>query len=307
MLVSISSVFAVDDNATDLNSQITDEVVQLSEDTVISEDIVSDDVNDTVAKPTVIMGDVTKRYNGAIQYKATFYDGNGSALKNKQVLFAVDGKEFYNITTDSKGIALLNILITNGKHNITALNLDTLDTNSSNIKVFSVITKNKDINMYYDDGTTYKVRVFDNNGNALKAGKKVTFTVGDKKYTQKTDKNGYAKLKITAKPGIYAITAQYRDYVVANLLYVKQVLNPITTFSGKALKSTFKYKVKFLGKNNKNKKITVKFNKKTYKAKTNKKGIATFTLKTPKKVGYYNVVTSYKNTKVTSVFGKYYA
>lgn len=307
MLVSISSVFAVDDNATDLNSQITDEVVQLSEDTVISEDIVSDDVNDTVAKPTVIMGDVTKRYNGAIQYKATFYDGNGSALKNKQVLFAVDGNEFYNITTDSKGIALLNILITNGKHNITALNLDTLDTNSSNIKVFSVITKNKDINMYYDDGTTYKVRVFDNNGNALKAGKKVTFTVGDKKYTQKTDKNGYAKLKITAKPGIYAITAQYKDYVVANLLYVKQVLNPITTFSGKALKSTFKYKVKFLGKNNKNKKITVKFNKKTYKAKTNKKGIATFTLKTPKKVGYYNVVTSYKNTKVTSVFGKYYA
>lgn len=307
MLVSISSVFAVNDNATDLNSQITDEVVQLSEDTVISEDIVSDDVNDTVAKPTVIMGDVTKRYNGAIQYKATFYDNNGSALKNKQVLFAVDGKEFYNITTDSKGIALLNILITNGKHNITALNLDTLDTNSSNIKVFSVITKNKDINMYYDDGTTYKVRVFDNNGNALKAGKKVTFTVGDKKYTQKTDKNGYAKLKITAKPGIYAITAQYKDYVVANLLYVKQVLNPITTFSGKALKSTFKYKVKFLGKNNKNKKITVKFNKKTYKAKTNKKGIATFTLKTPKKVGYYNVVTSYKNTKVTSVFGKYYA
>lgn len=50
--------------------------------------------------------------------------------------------------------------------------------------------------MYYDDGTTYKVRLFDDNGNPAKAGEKVTFVVGNKKYVKKTDKKGYASLKL---------------------------------------------------------------------------------------------------------------
>lgn len=107
------------------------------------------------------------------------------------------------------------------------------------------------------------------------------------------------------KPGYYEFGVKYKDYVVVNTLYVKQVLKSLTSFSGKSFSSKFKYKVKYLGKNKKNKKITVKFNKKTYKAKTNKKGIATFMLKTPKKSGNYKVVTSYKKSKITSVFSRY--
>ena len=181
----------------------------------------------------------------------------------------------------------------------------TLDIDSANIKVFDVLTGNKNIKMYYDGSNTYKVRVFDDNGNPVKAGQKVTFKINGKSHIKRTDKNGYAKLKITEQPGFYYISATYKDFIVYNKGLVKQVLKQLTSFKGKSLSSTFKYKVKFLGKNKKNKKIKVKFNKKTYKAKTNKKGIATFTLKTPKKSGGYRITAYYKKAKVSSIFSSY--
>ena len=45
---------------------------------------------------------------------------------------------------------------------------------------------------------------------------------------------------------------------------------------------------------------------KTYTAKTNKKGIATFTLKTPLKSGKFNVVASYGKAKATAQLIRYY-
>ena len=86
----------------------------------------------------------------------------------------------YKITTDSSGVALLTILINNGNHKIAAYNPVTGNISSANIKVFDVITGGKNINMYYDDGNTYKVKVFDNTGNPVKAGEKVTFTLNGK-------------------------------------------------------------------------------------------------------------------------------
>ena len=270
------------------------------------DEVISAETNNTNPVKTIKMGEVTKRYNGAIQYKATFFDASGNPLKNTKVYFEVDDSNDYESTTDSNGVALLTIFIKNGNHKIGAFCMNPVGVEYDNIKVFDVVTGGKNIKMYYDGGNTYKVRVFDNNGNPVKAGQKVLFAVGKTTYTKKTDKNGYAKLKITSKPGLYQIGVRYNDFVVTNILQVKQVLKPLTSFSGKAVKSKIKFKVKFLGKNKKNKKIKVKFNKKTYKAKTNKKGIATFNLKTPKKVGTYKVVTSYKKTKITSVYSKYY-
>ena len=68
--------------------------------------------------------------------------------------------------------------------------------------------------------------------------------------------------------------------------------------------SKIKFQVKFLGKNKKNKVIKVKFNKKTYKAKTNKKGIAIFKLKNPKKAGKFKTVVMYKKSKVNYVYSQ---
>lgn len=319
IILSITSVSAFDDSDNGL-------VAENDADELESQDIVSSDAADetldsssselddvleleTDDEPvqTIKMGKVTKRYNGAIEYQATFYDEYGNPLANKDVMFEVDDNDDYVATTDSKGVALLTILINNGNHKIAALNPSTFDISSADIKVFDVLKGGKNIKMYYDGGNTYSVRVYGDDGKPVKAGVKVTFYLGKSKYTRSTDKNGYAKLKITAKPGNYEIGAMYKDFAVLNTVKVKQVLKPLTSFKNRLVKKTIKYKVKFLGKNKKNKIIKVKFNKKTYKAKTNKKGIAVFKLKTPKKVGTYKVVTSYKKAKVTCQYSKYYA
>ena len=50
--------------------------------------------------------------------------------------------------------------------------------------------------MYYYDGSTYKVRVRDNFGNYVGAGEIVAIKIGKKTFKVKTDKNGWATLKI---------------------------------------------------------------------------------------------------------------
>ena len=70
---------------------------------------------------------------------------------------------------------------------------------------------------------------------------------------------------------------------------------PLVLFKDKNGKPIRKTKVKF------------KLNGKAYIKTTNKKGIATFNLKTPKKLGTYKVVSSYKKAKITLVYSQYYA
>jgi hypothetical protein len=321
-IASLNFAFAVDENDTQIISDSDDAVLEMDENVDVestdeSQDICEKAIEDNVVDkkdtsnvitadaPTIKMNGVTKRVNGGIYYQASFYDSSGNPLKNRNVWFTLDNNVDlgYNVITDSNGVALLKAKIANGNYRLNAFNLDTGDKASSYIKVFDVITGGKDISMYYDDGTTYKVRVYDDNGNPVKSGQKVTFTINGKKYVRSTDKNGYAKLKIPSLPGSYVIRATYNDFSVSNNLYVKNVLKGKTgKVSGK---SKVKFKVTFLGKNKKNKLIKVKFNKKTYKAKTNKKGVATFNLKTPKKLGRYSVVVSYKKTKAYYVYTQY--
>ena len=309
-ILSVNFAFAVDENVTQAVSEVDDNLVELQD---APQDTLTDDSGDIISQDTsnyqepvqtIKMGKVTKRYNGAIEYQATFYDADGNPLKNKEVYFEVDDSADYSVVTDSNGVALLTVFIKNGNHKIGAFCTDPLGINYDNIKVFDVLKGNKNINMYYDGGNTYKVRVFDDNGQPEKAGKKVMFSIGKKVVYRYTDKNGYAQFKIHSTPGIYEIGAKYQNFFVKNYLTVKQVIKPLTSFKDKAVKSKIKYKVKLLGKNNKNKVIKVKFNKKTYKAKTNKKGIAIFKLKNPKKAGKFKTVVMYKKSKVNYVYSQ---
>lgn len=285
------------DEVVGVNDDSQDDVVNAAEEDVVS---IETDRSDNIVKesPQIIkMNGIVKRVNGGIWYKATFYDDSGNPLKDNEVFFSLNDEVLgWKVATDSNGVAILKAAISNGNYKLNAFSPLAPDNPvSTNIKVFNVITGGKNINMYYDDGTTYKVRVFDDNGNPVKAGQKVTFKIDNKKYVKKTDKNGFAKLKIPSTPGLYVISVTYKDFTISNNLKVKQVLKAKT---GKVKgKSKIKFKVTFLGKNKKNKLVKVKFNKKTYKAKTNKKGVAIFNLKVPKKLGRYNVVVSYKKTK----------
>ncbi|WP_296883260.1 hypothetical protein [uncultured Methanobrevibacter sp.] len=316
VLFSITASFAVDENSTQMAADIQNEdiieaenqnvVMKTSDQSALSVDY-SDVVHDNSS--FIVPGKVTKRYNGMIEYSATFLDSDKKPLQNTVVYCGIDSVLLgVNATTDSKGVALFLLPTQKGNHTLYLMNTVASDITSDTVYVFDVLTGNKNFNLYFNSGKSYTVRVYGDDGKPVKANQKVTFTVNFKKHTVKTDKNGYAKLKINFQPGSYLVTAQYKDYMVANKIIVKPTVIPLTQFGSKQLGKTFKYKVKLLnnkGKLFKNKNVKVKFNKKTYVSKTNKKGIATFTLKTPLNPGLYNIVSSYGKAKATAQLYRY--
>ncbi|MBQ7927781.1 MAG: right-handed parallel beta-helix repeat-containing protein [Methanobrevibacter sp.] len=166
---------------------------------------------------------------------------------------------------------------------------------TANLKVAqkALISGNKNYAVYYGNTVKYKVRIFDLNGNAVGAGKVVTFKINGKTKTVNTDKNGYATYSAKLSAGKYTISAEYEGHKVSNTITFKPTV--IAKNLSKKKAKTIKYTVKVLNKNGKilkNKKVTFKVKNKKYTAKTNKKGIATLTLKNLK-VGKYAVSSTY--------------
>ena len=161
-------------------------------------------------------------------------------------------------------------------------------------KVSRIAADNK--NILYDSGEKYSVTVYGINGKPL-AGSDVTFSINGKSIGRSvTDANGVAGIAISKEPGSYKITATASGVSIVKKLTVKHILslaNVNVKKSAKKLiiKATLK---KVNGKYLKAKKITLKFNGKKFTAKTNKKGVAKFTvtakvlkkLKVGKKVTY---------------------
>ena len=143
----------------------------------------------------------------------------------------------------------------------------------------SKIINNKDISVDYNGGKYFSVKVVTADGHAVGAGAKVTFTINKNTKTVTTDKNGIAKIKITDIPKKYTITTKYMGKTYKNTVAVKQVLKASkVTVKKTAKKFTLKATLKINGKLQKGKLITFKFNGKTYKVKTNAKGVAQKTL-----------------------------
>ena len=162
------------------------------------------------------------------------------------------------------------------------------------ITVLDRLSQNKDVTMYYGAGKYYKVKVLDDYGQPAE-GVKVNIKIGSTTKTVTVDENGYASLKITQKPGKYSVTVAYKGFKVSNKVTVKTTLvtKNIAVKKGKTIKFTAKL-LNSNGKILKNKKVTFKFSGKTYKIKTNSKGIATLKVTNKKlKVGKYTVKTTY--------------
>jgi len=139
-----------------------------------------------------------------------------------------------------------------------------------------VITQNRDVTMFYNDGSTYSFKLKDEYGRYSNS-RITTIKIGSK--TSKVEsEDGIVKFKINEVPGSYKITATYKGTTVTNKIVVKHVVTLKTVKvkrSGKKLTLTATLKNK---KVIKNKQVTFKFNGKTYKAKTNSKGIAKVTI-----------------------------
>ncbi len=156
-------------------------------------------------------------------------------------------------------------------------------------------------------GNNYKIQVFDTNGDPV-AGETVKMTVNGKTYTVKSDKKGYATLPIQLKPKTYVVTSKYKGFVLKNTLKVKNTLKAKKAFSVKksakklVLKATLKWST---GKAIANKRVSFKFNGKTFTVKTNKEGIAKITLAV-KLINKGKIKLTFNNNAVQLKVGKKY-
>jgi hypothetical protein len=80
----------------------------------------SKSVNVTVL-PTIQGNDLVKYYKNDSQYYATFFDGSGEVLDNRNVTFNINGV-FYTRQTNQNGVARLNINLNSGNYILTAYN-----------------------------------------------------------------------------------------------------------------------------------------------------------------------------------------
>ncbi len=138
----------------------------------------------------------------------------------------------------------------------------------------------KALTKYYGSSSAFKVKVQNYKGKIVKYGKVKFYINGKYVKTVKTSKKGYATLKVAKAPGSYKITAKYGNVKITRNLKVNHAvtLNTVTVKKS-AKKLVLKATVKVGKKPLKYKKVTFKFNGKTYKVKTNKKGIAKVTIK----------------------------
>ena len=239
---------------------------------------------------SIISKDSTNVLNSI--YSVKLLDSTGNPLINQDIDLKI-GFKVYNIKTDNFGIASLNIKLNVGTYSVKIVNPINNETKTQTIKVIPTITENKAITMYYGAGNMYKVRVRDINGN-FAGNLKVTFNINNKNYYAFTDKNGYASFKINLNPNNYIITANYNGFKVSNKIIVKSTIitKDIKVKKSKTIKFTAKL-VNSKGKILKSKKITFKFKGKTYKIKTNKKGVAILKITKKYKKGRYTITSSY--------------
>ncbi|MEE1336394.1 Ig-like domain repeat protein [Methanobrevibacter sp.] len=246
---------------------------------------------------SIISSDMTRGYNSGLDYTATLFDAEGFPLANEKVTVKVDTNT-YTVQTDSNGVLRLNNKLAVGNHAIVIINPVTGEYKLNNLNIAARITGNKNVKIFFADNSKYTVRIVGDDGNYVGAGEVVKMNVGGKTYSVKTDANGYATLKLSLKVKKHTITITYKGFTTKNTVTVKSVVKPLKKLvklnkksKSKAKKTTkakkkskyLKIKVKLKGKKVlKKKRVYMKFKGKTYKAKTNKKGIATF--KVPKKV-----------------------
>ncbi len=155
-----------------------------------------------------------------------------------------------------------------------------------------------DLTKYYTGTQKYKIYLKDGNGKAV-SGATIKVTFNKKPITLKTNSKGYIELDTKSlNVGKYTIKATCNGMTISKKITVKPLL--IAKNLSKKKSKTTKFSVKLVNNKGKvvaGKKLTFKFKGKTYKATTNKKGIATVSLKNLK-VGKHSITTTYGKSTI---------
>ena len=180
--------------------------------------------------PTIQASDMVKAYNSSIDYEATFLDKDSKALANTEITFEI-GLDIYKVITDNNGQAILNVPLTVGEYNVTAINPVTGERSVKRLIILPRIIENEDMITFSDSQDYFTVKVVDDNGNICGSGETVVFNLNNTIYNVKTNADGYASLKISLVKGLYPITATYKGFTATNEITVFEELKSIITIN----------------------------------------------------------------------------
>ena len=296
IIFSIGAISASDVNMTDsiAESEIQAGELESVNSNNLSTGIESTSLNENSKNQTELTSPTDDIYYKG-SYEVVLKDSNtNNTIANRDVNFVINNVN-YTATTDSNGVASVNLTLNPGKYSLIAYFAgDGTYANSNNItstlEILSTIKAN-DITKYYLGSTQYSATFFDSNGNVL-ANRDVTITVNGKSYTKKTNSKGVASLAINLKPGTYKVVAT--DPITGyKLTTTFKILSTISAANvKKVIVDNKKFTAKFLKNNGKalaKKYIKFKLNGKAYKVKTDANGKASLSLKSLKK-GTYKIV-----------------
>ena len=270
------------------------------------DDVIINNATVTINKvdSTLTVGDIAFDYGCSGSGSLSF---DGAVGVDASVVGQPDA--IVNVNEDSITIAGLNA----GNYTLTVTTIADDDHNSITKNAKITVNKAKTelaanaVTATYNINKNLVITLKDSNGNLL-SGAKVTVDLnGAKTYT--TDNKGQVKVAIgSLVPKEYAASINFAgndNYLASSAVARVTVKKASPKMTAKAKSFKFEDKTKIYkitlkdnnGKAMKNKKVTLKVNGKTYTAKTNSKGVATFKIKKLSKKGEYTAVIKYAGDK----------
>jgi len=290
---------------------------------VITVRFIGDDKYAPVSKNiTVIVGKIASKFAEVIIVKndvtLILSDENGNAISGANISYAVNGVSNATVSDDKGSFVIAaepgaSILVDYAGSAVYAPSNITIKMNPLRQSTVIVGENYTQYAVDYDvgeRGQNFTVQLKDNGGNVL-ANKTVLIGYNGKILERTTDENGYASVQINLRDKnrltfavVFLGDDDYNATMSVYLITIKQ--KPVTiSAAAKTYKATAKTKkytvtlktIKGASADGKiyfksGKKVTMKINGKTYTAKTNSKGQATFSLKITKK-GKFTAVIKY--------------
>lgn len=272
------------------------------------------------AKTSIEYMDMVTYYNSGEKLSFTLKDSEGNLLKEKDILIGLNGLN-HTVSTEDNGQASLECDMLPGNYSAEIIFKGEGGYLSSNASAEIVVNKAISqitapaITTTYNVAKNLVVTLKDKAGNVL-VGQNVTVKLNNKIYKRTTDVNGQIKLPVSlaAKKYVASIVFEPTDLYKSSNKSVNVIVSKATP-KLVAYSKTFKVRAKTKKitvslKSNKNKAISktivyLKVNKKTYKVKTNSKGIASFNVKLTKKGKYTAVYKFAGNSNYKAVSKKF--
>ena len=180
-------------------------------------------ISTIIVKSTISSNDVTKIYKNGTHYYATFVDANGNLMRNTDVNFNLNGG-FYTRTTNSNGVACMEINLNPGKYTITATNPQTAEQSTNLITVLPKFDLSApDIIKYYGDSERFVATLKDFTGKPIDNAD-VKITINEKTYTKTTDSKGFTSIGLNLNSGNYNVTTEYDGIKIYSTVTIKDTV-----------------------------------------------------------------------------------